>query len=1259
MRIETLRLDRFGRFHNFRPEAFAGGMTVLFGQNEAGKSTLLAFVRSILFGFPPPRSNKNRYDPWCGGEVQGSLDLRTGDGSLYRISRTAGPKGGRVQVFQEGRLVGSDEALEALLGPVGPDVFRKVFAFSLLELQDLGTLQEGEVRDALYGAGSGGIRVASVEKALLEAAQGLFKSGGNAKAPLNLLLREIDQQEKKLEELRRLPEHYARSVARVAELERRLADLARQEEGHLVTRDRLRALLRAWPIHREIQDTCADIADLPKVEAFPVEGVTRLESLEDREAKLEVDLVKIRGDLDSLRDRLAVCLADPRVLAVAEPIARLHAGRERWEERLHRLPALEERVRGEQESLTREMRSLGSAWDEERVRAQDLSVGLRENLQLGRSRLLEAEAAHREAAARLQEAEESVQLHVEREASSREALTRIEAGDPRLADLDPAGLAATQEACRRAQDDAEALARAEEEARAACADLPEGGLGAVRPRPEDIRDWARQLQELHAQVQAAEQRSALAGEAGEEASLRVAQDQTALESLPRPRFAEEAARARTEVLRRAHQLQDQQRQLEQARQAAANRVQDLGRTGGGLPPLLPLFVGLAALVLAGYLGSKQQFVPAGVCLVLGLALAGWLWSLVRGQGLVGSDLESARADLARLESELEKVRQQALGQPGGQDLEEAEAQLADDAERRSGWQAANQTLSRARTDLEHLQQKAIRASEAADKARASWQERREAWEAWCRKRRLPVGSPEAQVDFLARLDLALRARRQVEVARERLTRVHKDLERGKSRLSAPLAEMDRVLPEAGPDLLDFLVRLAAEAEQARRSTSDAQDRKLRHEQAVQALNEARDKRQKATEVCGRDREALQEARRLWVRAAVGAGLDPDLTPDTALDVFGRLGNLQRSLSGLEQMRQELQVLRQEQQTLLELARTTAGQVGLGACNQAGWVALVDTLVEAREEALANRARRQEMERNLLEAEETPARLQLELTQVREKKAELMKAGGAGDAEDFRRRAEHWIKLNRLRDDLRQHERALEALGVEPQDLEGVSPTDLESQERELVSCLEELEDQRVQVAEERTRLQVEVEQMARAEESSALAQALEVSRARARAIARSWAVNTLAGRLVGRARQAFERERQPFVLQRAAEHFARLTAGNYVRVYHPVEEESQLRVETADGLSRLPEALSRGTAEQLYLALRLATAETYFQGEPLPFIVDDVLVNFDEERTAATLQVLRDMGRHTQVILFTHHRHLAGMAEEMAQAGPGVVVRKL
>ncbi len=1249
MRIETLRVDRFGRFHNFRPEAFAGGLTVLFGQNEAGKSTLLAFVRSILFGFPASRSKENRYDPWCGGEVQGSLDMRTRDGSLYRIARTAGPKGGPVQLFKEGRPVGSREALEALLGPVGPDVFRKVFAFSLLELQDLGTLQEGEVRDALYGAGSGGIRVASVEKALLEAAQGLFKSGGNAKAPLNLLLREIDQQEKRLEELRRLPDHYARAVARVRELEQHLADLARQEEDCKTSGDRLRVLLRAWPIHRESLDIRAEMADLPEMEAFPADGVTRLEALEDRAAEIELELLRSRRDLENLRGRLDGCQPDPRILAVAEPIARLQAGRERWEEMLHRLPALEERVRWEQESLAQETRRLGSGWDEERVRTQDLSVGLRESLQRGRSGLSEAEATYRQAVSRLQEADEALQLLAERVSASREALTRNETADPRLAELDPAALAAAQEAVRHLEDEAEGLDRAREEARAACAELPEGGLEASRPRLEEVRDWGRKLQELHGQVRAAEQRAALAEEAAEEASRQASQDQAALESLPRPGLqTEDEARARREELRQARHLQEQSRKGEQARQAAATRVLDLERTGGFLPAWAPLMV---ALMLAGYFAWQQQFALAGVCLALGLMLAGWSWNQASGQRSV---LVAARAELARLEAELEKCRQQALGQPAGQELERAEAELADDAERRSRWQAANQALSRARNDLERLQQKAGRASEAADQAREAWRESRGAWEAWCRERRLPAGSPEVQVDFLARLDVAVRARLQVEAAGERLARVQDSLKRAKARLAAPLADMGRTLPEAGPELLEGLLRLAAEAEQARRSAGDAHDRKLRYDQAVQALGETRDKRLKVAEACDRARQAWEEARQVWVRVAGAAGLDPDLTPDTALDVFGRLGNLQRSLSGLEQMRLELQALRQEQQALLDLARDTAPQAGLAPCDRAGWVALVDTLAGARGEALANLVRRQEMELSLQEAQGAPARLQLELAQLRERQTELLRAGGASEAEDFRRRAEHWVRLGRLRDELRQRERAREALGVEPRDLEDASPTDLEAREREVAARLEELENQRVQVAEERTRLRVEVEQMEGAEESSALAQSLEVSRARAREAARRWAVNTLAWRLVGRARQTFERERQPFVLQRAAEHFARLTGGNYLRVYHPLEEESQLRVETAEGTSRLPEALSRGTAEQLYLALRLGFVEDFSrERDPLPLVMDDIFVNFDGQRASRALEVLGEMACRHQVLVFTCH---AETVERARRACPQVQV---
>jgi uncharacterized protein YhaN len=74
------------------------------------------------------------------------------------------------------------------------------------------------------------------------------------------------------------------------------------------------------------------------------------------------------------------------------------------------------------------------------------------------------------------------------------------------------------------------------------------------------------------------------------------------------------------------------------------------------------------------------------------------------------------------------------------------------------------------------------------------------------------------------------------------------------------------------------------------------------------------------------------------------------------------------------------------------------------------------------------------------------------------------------------------------------------------------------------------------------------------------------------------------------------------------------------------------------------------------LALRLAGLETYLEkSEPLPFVVDDILIMFDNDRAAATLKVLAELSRRTQVIFFTHHRHLVALAEE--HIDPSILVK--
>lgn len=83
-----------------------------------------------------------------------------------------------------------------------------------------------------------------------------------------------------------------------------------------------------------------------------------------------------------------------------------------------------------------------------------------------------------------------------------------------------------------------------------------------------------------------------------------------------------------------------------------------------------------------------------------------------------------------------------------------------------------------------------------------------------------------------------------------------------------------------------------------------------------------------------------------------------------------------------------------------------------------------------------------------------------------------------------------------------------------------------------------------------------------------------------------------------------------------------------------------------------------GTADQLYLALRVASVEDYLnRADALPFVTDDLFINFDDARAAAGLKVMSQVAAKTQVLFFTHHQHLVDMAKQTL--GPSLSVTTL
>jgi uncharacterized protein YhaN len=129
----------------------------------------------------------------------------------------------------------------------------------------------------------------------------------------------------------------------------------------------------------------------------------------------------------------------------------------------------------------------------------------------------------------------------------------------------------------------------------------------------------------------------------------------------------------------------------------------------------------------------------------------------------------------------------------------------------------------------------------------------------------------------------------------------------------------------------------------------------------------------------------------------------------------------------------------------------------------------------------------------------------------------------------------------------------------------------------------------------------------------------------------------VAARLLEESLELYEAEKQPRVIQRSQEVFSALTGGRYTRVATPLGVFDPV-VARRGAVGKAPDRLSRATAEQLFLALRLSYIENLADAHPaLPVVMDDVLVNFDDERRAAAVRVIADFAARRQVVFFTCH----------------------
>lgn len=142
----------------------------------------------------------------------------------------------------------------------------------------------------------------------------------------------------------------------------------------------------------------------------------------------------------------------------------------------------------------------------------------------------------------------------------------------------------------------------------------------------------------------------------------------------------------------------------------------------------------------------------------------------------------------------------------------------------------------------------------------------------------------------------------------------------------------------------------------------------------------------------------------------------------------------------------------------------------------------------------------------------------------------------------------------------------------------------------------------------------------------------------------------LASTLLQKGIEYYRNQNQDPILKRASELFARLTLQSFAKLIVDYDEKDQavLMGVRDNGEKITIDGMSDGTTDQLYLSLRIASIEKYGNEiEPIPFIVDDILVHFDDVRSKETLKILLELSKETQIIFFTHHFRLVEIMKEL------------
>jgi uncharacterized protein YhaN len=1155
MKICRLYLKAYGPFTERWLDFDSPGMSIIYGKNEAGKSSTLRALHGFFFGIDHNSSDSFIHE-YAKMRIGAVLETATGEvvGLMRRKGRTRtlfrmDPNTGEELTDQPVE----ESFLSGLLGGLDASLYRALFGLDLQNLVE-GSEEllsgQGEVGSSLFQATAGLGNLQTLAGKLDGEAAALFKQGGSV-PPLNKALKEIDEKRARVKELGVRTTVWHDKAKALEQAQAEYAAIVDQLDALVQEHTRLQQVRACLPLASERIEVLTRLEELKDVPYLSADFTERRIQAQAAWRNAETIRTKASSEITRLEALLTTLQVNQAIFDHAEPIGHIHHRVGDFQGARRRLPELEEGIKKLHQDVVQALQRMEISAD-----------------------------------APLQQLEPTPTLRARVNAHIGDYQTLRTRAD------------VTRKQVKNAEDK---IADAKAELAQLPAAVSVGGLDAMHhdiSRRGDLEkvlsDTRRQRDELLRKV---EQGTALlwTGTVEDLAHLRLPEQATLEDFLGRFTAIEQGLRDLaiddTKLDKDTLGLQLDQQSLAAAGEVitteqvfAARERRDEGWQ----------------LIQQVYIDRVPDADQRANDYAAGASL-----SDAFAKDIEWSDhLADRRYQEAERSTKFEEYALRIAHMQAAKDLNarRREQLIEEQTALQQRWEAA----------VAHLDQQGLTPAAAKD---------------WCQRQR---GWRE-QYDQLATHNAAVSdATNQTQEARGQLA--------------------DAIIP-AGLDSLADSETLVAALNRVRqhlqRATDAAQARRVHESTLKQATADL----QSAQREQGEIQEQITTLLTGWTRDMAALRLLPDALPDEARARLGELDQL-RELRHQRQAKEDNQTLLRQQVELFEVdALSLLAAVGQG---DAAGGNLEDRLGELHQQLAQERAtatRKDQAEDNLAREREhqqfASEQQETQTTTLAQLLAQA-KVDREDQLPDIEARAAEKLQAEQALHSLNRQLAGAAALPpeqalhlVEGQESAAVA-TRLQAIDREK----RELDERRDNALRARDVAETELKAIDGGAAAADAQEELQANLAKTSRGVHDYLRLKLSQVVVTRVVNAYREQHQGPVLARAGEIFREMTQGSFERLTTDFEGESQVMLGLRpDGTRVSIEGLSTGTRDQLFLSLRLAGIEEHLKTrEPVPLIVDDLLVQFDEGRVQQAVEQLANLGLKTQVVLLTHHQHVKKIA---------------